>query len=405
MAEKKKKKRWMYKRHKLVRDLVNAVMYPYSKIKYGIDIRRIDEKPERQYFILFNHQTAFDQFFVGMAFKQHLYYVASEDLFSDGFTSSLIKYLVAPIPIKKQSTDVRAVMNCMRVAKEGGSIAMAPEGNRTYSGKTEYINPAVAPLARKLGLPIVLYHIEGGYGVHPRWADDVRRGSMNCFVKRIIEPQEYAEMSDAELLSSICEGLYVNEASTEHSYKSKTLAERMERAFYYCPHCGFSSFKTQGDIISCTKCNMTARYNEDTSFTEVSGGFPYKFPNDWYMAQADFVNSLDTRTLTGSPIYTETASIFEVIPYEKKIPIADSAAISLYGDRITLEYPDNSECFSFEDVSSIAVLGKNKLNIYKEGRIYQIKGSPEMNAIKYVNVYYRHKNILKGQENGKFLGL
>ena len=44
-------------------------------------------------------------------------------------------------------------MNCIRVAREGGTIAMAPEGNRTFGGSTGYMNNAIVPLAKKLGLP------------------------------------------------------------------------------------------------------------------------------------------------------------------------------------------------------------------------------------------------------------
>ena len=99
---------------------------------------------------MMNHQTPFDQFFVGMSFRQPVYYVATEDIFSLGWLSDLLRWLVAPIPIKKQTTDVQAVMNCIKVVREGGNIAIAPEGNRTYSGKTEYMNNSIAPLAKKL---------------------------------------------------------------------------------------------------------------------------------------------------------------------------------------------------------------------------------------------------------------
>ena len=68
-----------------------------------------------------------------------------------GPLSALIRYLVAPIPIQKQATDVAAVMTCICLAREGGTIAIAPEGNRTYSGKTVYINPAIA-----FGFPMLL---------------------------------------------------------------------------------------------------------------------------------------------------------------------------------------------------------------------------------------------------------
>ena len=153
------KKKWMKFRHKVVRTLAYWVIYPYSVLKYGIKVEKFKEQGNRPYLILFNHQTAFDQFFVGMAFKGPVYYVASEDLFSMGWVSRLIKYVVAPIPIKKQTTDASAVMNCIRLAREGGTIAMAPEGNRTYDGKPVNINPAIAPLAKKLKLPIALIEL------------------------------------------------------------------------------------------------------------------------------------------------------------------------------------------------------------------------------------------------------
>jgi len=121
----KKTKKWMKFRHRVVRNLAFCVLYPYSKWKYGITVEKFREQGDRSYLILFNHQTAFDQFFVGMAFKGPVYYVASEDLFSMGWVSKLIRWVVAPIPIKKQTTDLNAVMNCIRVAREGGTIAIA----------------------------------------------------------------------------------------------------------------------------------------------------------------------------------------------------------------------------------------------------------------------------------------
>ena len=163
-----KKQTWIKMRHRIVTEILRMILTPYSRIKYGIRVERFREQEKRPYLILMNHQTPFDQFFVGMAFRGPVYYLATEDIFSNGWVSSLIRYLAAPIPIKKQTMDVKAVMACLRVAREGGTIAIAPEGNRTYSGRTEYMSPAIAPLARKMKMPIALYRLEGGYGVQPR---------------------------------------------------------------------------------------------------------------------------------------------------------------------------------------------------------------------------------------------
>ena len=389
----------------VVRHTLGIFFRAYSRIKSGARIKPFKEEGKRQYLVLFNHQTAFDQFFVALSFRQHLYFLASEDIFSKGFLSSALRYLVAPIPIKKQTTDVRAIMNCMRVAKEGGSISLAPEGNRTYSGKTEYMSPSIAPLARKLGLPIVLYHIKGGYGVQPRWADNVRRGRIDCFVSRVIEPEEYMSLTDDELFKLIEDGLFIDEANADNSFYHKKSAEHLERVLYVCPECGLSSFESHLDTVECKKCGLKVRYLPTTELEGVGKELPYRFVNDWYEAQSDFINSTDVTALTDEPVWEDVSSFSEVIPYEKKRPISDECRVLLYGDRIVVKGEGVDETFTFSDSSAVTVLGRNKVNIYYGDKIYQLKGEKSMNAIKYVHFFNRYRNIKKGDTNGKFLGL
>ena len=165
--EKKKQKKWIRPRHYAVRRFLAWPFWIYTRLVYKMHVEPFRQQEKRPYLILLNNQTHFDQFFAGLAFKGPVYYRATEDIFSLGWISSVIRWLVAPIPIKKQTTDVNAVMTCIRVAREGGTICIAPEGNRTYSGRTEYMNPAIAALAKKLRVPIALFRIEGGYGAEP----------------------------------------------------------------------------------------------------------------------------------------------------------------------------------------------------------------------------------------------
>lgn len=403
--KKDKAKKWMKFRHRVVRNILFAILGPYSCLKFGIKIEPFREQENRPYLILLNHQTSFDQFFVGLAFKGPVYYVASEDLFSNGFISKVIKYLVEPIPIKKQTTDVKAVMNCIRVAKEGGTIAIAPEGNRTYSGKTEYMNPSIAPLARKLKIPIALYRIEGGYGVQPRWSDVVRKGKMRGYVSRVITPEEIAALSEEELLSAIKEGLYVNEAVNDGEFYHKKRAEYLERAAYVCPFCGLSEFESNADVIECKKCGKKFRYLPTKQLEGVGFDSPFQFFDDWYEYQQDFINNLDVLQYVEKPIYCDSAAFFEVIPYNKKVRLAKQVSLSLFGDRIEVNTENENLAFSFDETAAVTVLGRNKLNIYHGGKIYQIKSGKRFNALKYVNIYHRYKNVKTGDNNVKFLGL
>lgn len=403
---KTKNSQWTKTRHKIITDILRPVIAPFVRWKYNVDVQPFKEQGNRKYLIMMNHQTPFDQFFIAMSFKGPVYYIATEDIFSLGFLSTLLKWAVAPIPIKKQTTDIHAVMNCMRVAKEGGTIALAPEGNRTYDGRTVYINPAIAKLAKKLKMPIAVYRIEGGYGVEPRWSDVARKGRMKAYVAKVIEPEEYKTMSDDEFYNLICKELYVNEAAADTEYHHKQLAEYMERLVYVCPYCGLSVFESHDDIVECKKCHKQIRYLPTKELKGVGFEFPFRFIAQWYDYQNEFVNSLDLEKYTYNAMYTDNVKLSEVIVYKNKHLLRENCEIKLYGDRIVVdENKENTVVFPFSEITALSVLGRNKANIYHDNRVYQLKGDKRFNAIKYVNIYYRFKNISKGDENGKFLGL
>ena len=84
--------RWIRFRHTVVVNILRYTLGIYTRIKYGIKIEKFKDQGDRPYLILMNHQTAFDQFFVGMTFRRPVYYMASEDLFSMGWVSRLIRF-------------------------------------------------------------------------------------------------------------------------------------------------------------------------------------------------------------------------------------------------------------------------------------------------------------------------
>ena len=397
---KTKQKKWIRFRHKVVICLVAPFIFLWMKCKYHIKVESCPELRKRQALILMNHQTAFDQFYISKAiFPRHAYFIASEDIFSLGFLSKLLRWAVAPIPIKKQTTDINAVMTCIRVAREGGTIAMAPEGNRTFSGLPCYMNPAVVPLAKKLGLPIALFRIEGGYGIQPRWSDVCRKGKMRGFVSRIIEPEEYKAMSNEELFALIQKELFVDERENGGEFHHQKLAEHIERAMYVCPKCGLAEFHSEGDTVTCKSCGKKVRYLPDQRLEGVDGDFPFPYMAQWYQYQCDYVNQLDTLSYLEKPLYRDQVTLSRVEPYKRKELLEEDVPLLLYGNRLQA----GSKTLFFEDIRVITVLGKNKLNLYHTDALYQIKGDARFNGLKYMNIYWRNKNQIAGE--GDFLGI
>ena len=139
----------------------------------------------------------------------------------------------------------------------------------------------------------------------------------------------------------------------------------------------------------------TARQLEGIGFE-----FPHRFVADWYEWQNDFICNTDLSVLTQEPVYEETAQLSKVHVYKYKELLKESVTVRLYGDRITV---DDRE-FPFETLGAVVVLGKNKLNIYADKELLQMKGSKRFNALKYVNFFHRYQNITGGK-NDEFLGL
>ena len=401
--KKKGKQKWIKPRHSFFKAVLKPFIRILCKAKYHIKIKK--HKDKRQYLIISNHQTPYDQFFVSLSFKNHIYYVTNDDLFSNGFVSSLIDFLVKPIPIKKGTNDVKAVLDCMRVAKEGGSIAIFPEGNRTYSGKTEHIKDTIAPFAKSLKLPIAIYHIHGGYGVHPRWSDKTRKGKMRSGVSEIIEYEDYKNMSNEELYSLICDKLYINEGKLGKEYFSKSSAQYIERAMFFCPNCEIGDWYSQGETVTCQKCGTSLKYLPTKELAVINGNFPYSFISEWYDAQVSYVRSLDLTPYDNTPIFTDTISLFEVIPWKKKISLGKSVKLSTFSDRIELDSGNEIKVVPFASITAMGIIGRNKLNYYFDKRVFQIKGETRFNALKHMNIYYHSTNILKGETEYGTLGL
>ncbi|MCQ2418552.1 MAG: 1-acyl-sn-glycerol-3-phosphate acyltransferase [Clostridia bacterium] len=404
---KKKKKPWMRFRHRVVTAFVRPFFAVFVRLKYHIKIDRFKEQGKRNWLVLSNHQTDFDQFFVGLAFKRQIYYMAMEDLFSNGWISKLIRFIVAPIPFMKATADVKSVMTCIKIAREGGTIAIFPEGNRTYSGKTCYIKPAIAAMAKKLGLPIALFRIEGGYGVKPRWSDKCRKGKMKAGVRRVIEPEEYADMSKEELYELICKELWVDECTDTAEFTSDVAAEHLERVLYVCPDCGLSEFDSKNEFVFCKQCKKIYYYDQHKQLLPVRGKGHFRTIADWYDYQESFIRSLDLTPYMQSPVFSDTANVSEVIVYDRKRPTLKGAKIRMFADRLVFGEGESEQSLPFDEIKAMACIAGHKLNVFYQDTIYQLKGDKHFNALKYCNIYYHAKFVKEGQPDGEFqfLGL
>ena len=176
----------------------------------------------------------------------------------------------------------------------------------------------------------------------------------------------------------------------------------MERFLYVCPTCGLTSYKSKGDIVECQKCHQKIQYLPNKKLHGVSSDFPFSTIGQWYDYQCNYICQLDLQPYHETIMYQDNVKLFQVVLYKYKKKLKNNANICLYGNHITLD----GIRLDFDSIHSVTVLGKNKLNIYTDNHVYQLKGNKSFNALKYVNLYFHYQNVKKGVENNEqFLGL
>ena len=225
------------------------------------------------------------------------------------------------------------------------------------------------------------------------------------YVKRIVEVEEYQAMDPADFAALLEKELTVDDTALTAEYHHKKAAEYLERVMYYCPECGLSKWESHGDTAECLTCGKTVRYLPSLRLEGVNTPFPYATMAEWYDAQEDFINRFDLTVYNETPAYIDHVQFSEVILYKNKKILDKNATLTLFGDRYEIETATEKHVFPFANISTVSVLGKNKLDFYTGDKVYQIKGDKRFNAVKYMHFYFRTSHVLKGDLYDQFLGL
>ena len=392
------KDKWTRKRHQFFNHFINFIFYPLFKFKYNLKVDKL--KDGGPYFILFNHQTLWDQFFILRSFSSKTYFVMSDDFDSMGFVSKAIRFTIKTIPYRKASSDMGAIRNIRRVIAEGGNVALAPEGNRTYTGETMYMSPTIAKLVKMLKVKVVLVNIHGFYAL-PRFAKKGRKNDIRVEIKRILEPEEFENMPREELFDCIKKELYVNDYTEPQKVTYKRRAEYLDRVIYYCPNCGVTHFVSKDDTITCSKCGDVYHVSDEYTFIEGNNNTII----DWDNYQRRMLLQSKLSDLADDYVITEDkVSYSKIIPHKNKKPIYRKCTLRMFKNRLEFYSKNDKMVVPFDDIKSSGCFGPNKVNLIFEEYSTQIKGDNHFNGLKYIYHVYKYK-IEKGEDEDEFLGI
>ena len=399
----------------------NRFVYSFLRITFGWIcrlMRNFSYEPckikGKTVLFLSNHNSDWDPLYMVIGMKRHMKFVASANILS-GFVGRIIAFLSGPIPRSKGASADETVELIGKNLAAGISVAMFPEGNKSWDGRTCFISARTAVLLKENSCGLVTYRLDGDYLKTPRWARYKRRGRVTGRMVHEYLPEELQKMTEEEIYQAIVQDLSVDayEFQKEHQYlyRGKKKAEGFENLAYFCPKCRkFGTIRTADDQIFCDcglKMNYTdLGYLEDLSNTGAGGSDnaldgAEKLPEnaaEWNRLQISYLteHAEELRKRTEEPVRTDAhCTLYRTEDTEKQAVMTDGT-VFVYGDRIECVPKDgtSAQTFYWRDVEKMGMFRNYSVYLTCQDKRYEIRRESGISGIFYF-VFWR---IMTGKE-------
>ena len=115
--------------------VVATLSWPVLHGLYRLEARGVERLPREGGFVLAaNHNSNFDPWALGLPIwpRRQLHFMGKVELFNPVFGPLL--RAAGAFPVRRGEADVEAIETAVRICKEGGIVAMFPEGTRQWKG-------------------------------------------------------------------------------------------------------------------------------------------------------------------------------------------------------------------------------------------------------------------------------
>jgi 1-acyl-sn-glycerol-3-phosphate acyltransferase len=141
--------------------VVRAIVVPFVRFWFRLRVTGREHVPtEGAAIVAPNHKSFFDSFFIAVCTRRHLRFMGKSELF-EGRRGRLLIALGA-FPVRRGQSDVDAIETAREILRQGGLLALFPEGTRVRD-PDELGDPkkGAGRLALEMGTPLVPCAISG----------------------------------------------------------------------------------------------------------------------------------------------------------------------------------------------------------------------------------------------------
>jgi uncharacterized membrane protein YdjX (TVP38/TMEM64 family) len=273
-----------YSHHRLTIPYIIFRLLTFGKIK--LKFTKNVDKVEHPSIVLANHGAFIDFAYAGTLLKKDApNFIVARMYFYRKIVGNILRS-VGCFPKSMFTTDTESAMNCIRVIKRGGVLAMMPEARLSTVGRFEDIQSSTFDFIKKMGVHVYVINIRGDYLAKPKWGHGIRRGSLvEAELNPLFTPDELASLTVAEIESKTLDAMRYDELEwlktrPEVRYRSKRMAEGLENILTRCPECnGRYTMRTKGSEIFCEKCSLKTKLDQRYLF---ESDFRFESFPQWY---------------------------------------------------------------------------------------------------------------------------
>ena len=193
-----------------------------------------------------------------------------------GLFGTLFDRWFNPIKVTKGSSKTGGVIDIMRRLRRGNCVLLFCEGRLSHNGRSTYIAPATAKLAKSVRCKVVTFRASGGFFIEPRWQNYLNRGKLfSAGVVHEYGAEELSKMTNDEVLEHIRADLYVDAYEEQERrmqrFKFKHGVRDVIRYYDTCPRCGgLDTLTATEERVKCS-CGWELTMDEYGFFHEPDG--------------------------------------------------------------------------------------------------------------------------------------
>lgn len=320
-------------------------------------------------FIFGNHSNYFDPFLINLEMTRE---PTAGVMTRDQFHKTLPRIFmdsIGIVPTSKYVPEPAIVRNVIRMIENRRMIVIFPEGGRRWSGKPKPLIETTLKLFWKMNIPVHPVQIHGAYLSWPRWADKLRKSSVEV---RWLKPLHPGDFSSYKSFANHCRDLIdfdeYHPPETVKIHSCSKPAAGIGRFLYRCPKTGETGaiFSPDGERVYSRNTADSYTMNLRSRLVD-SHGEPHSI-----VKMFDVINRMPMEMNRDSVLLRNSGCYLNQINKQHELVEIGPGYAELTPGTLLLSQGSEKKTFSVEDILYLSVEQNHKITLTTTDGIHQV---------------------------------